>query len=285
MHSPDRHHQPIVAWLGDEAAHDPDLVGGKAAALSRLAAAFPVPPGFVVTTAALRGDAETYLALAEAYAELALRTGEPAPRVAVRSSAVAEDGAAASFAGQYETFLNVQGEDELLAAVERCWDAAASQRVHDYREAHGLPGDDSVAVLVQQLVPADVSAVVFSADPVQGGRDIVVVNASWGLGESIVGGTVTPDTIYVRRSDLSVAERHVAEKTRMTVPAPRGTREVDVPVLLRRRPVLTDEHAAKLAQLAVSLEAESGRPVDIEAAFSSDTAYVLQARPITTLAA
>jgi pyruvate,water dikinase len=281
--SPNGHTPPFVAWLGDDPAHDPALVGGKAAALSRLAAAYAVPPGFAVTTRADRGP-ETRAAVEEAYAELARRAGEADPRVAVRSSAVGEDGADASFAGQYETFLNVAGSDALWAAISRCWDAAGSVRVREYRDARGAAGG-GVGVLVQLLVAADVSAVVFSADPVRGRRDVVVVNASWGLGESIVGGTVTPDTVVVRRSDLSVAERHVAEKERMTVPAEHGTREIAVPALLRRRAAVSDAQAAELARLAVALEGETGRPVDVEAAYRGEEVYVLQARPITTLAA
>jgi pyruvate, water dikinase len=113
----------------------------------------------------------------------------------------------------------------------------------------------------------------------------VVVNASWGLGESIVGGTVTPDSYVVRKHDLAILRRDLADKARMTILAPGGTAEVDVPRLLRRRPTLDDGQLALLARLALDLEAAMGWPVDLEFAFRGDELFLLQCRPITTLAA
>lgn len=204
--------------------------------------------------------------------------------MAVRSSAVDEDGAASSFAGQHETYLNLCGVDEVLGAVRRCWESARSERALEYRRHHGLGADDpTIAVLVQQLVPADVSAVVFSMNPVTGAGE-VVINAAWGLGESIVGGTTTPDTVIVGRPALEVRERTVGEKRRMTVSVPGGTREVEVPALLRSRLAITDEQAVTAARLATALEETAGHPVDIECAFAGGELFLLQARPITTLA-
>jgi len=125
--------------------------------------------------------------------------------------------------------------------------------------------------------------VVFSANPVTGNRDEVMINASWGLGESIVGGTVTPDTFVVRKSDLAVINRTIADKGCMTVSVPGGTREVDVPRFLRQQAALADEQAVEMAQLALSLETTMGYPVDIECAYASGELYLLQCRPITTL--
>jgi pyruvate,water dikinase len=284
-----------VLWLGEPACDDLRLVGGKAANLSRLAARHRVPPGFCLTTAAherARGrgaglrEAAPHLreALASAYARLGDRAGTPAPSVAVRSSAVDEDGAHASFAGQHETYLNVIGAEAVAEAVERCWDSASAERALEYRRQQGLPVDGvRLAVLVQHLVRADVAAVVFSANPLTGSRGEVVINASWGLGESIVGGTVTPDTFVVSKRDLAVADRRVADKRRMTVSVPGGTREVDVPRFLREQPVLDDGKAAAMARLAVDLEATMGWPVDVECAFEGEQLYLLQCRPITTL--
>ncbi len=133
------------------------------------------------------------------------------------------------------------------------------------------------------MVPADVSAVVFSANPVSGVRDEVIINASWGLGESIVGGTVSPDTYVVDKADLQVRERRIAEKERMTVSQTEGTREVDVPRFMRSQPALDDDKAAEMAHLARALEEEMGWPVDIECAYHADDLYLLQCRPITTL--
>src|SRR5918997_607423 len=131
---------------------------------------------------------------------------------------------------------------------------------------------------------AATSAVVFSANPITGNRDEVVVTASWGLGESVVSGTVTPDTWVVRKADLAVGEERIGAKERMTVAVPGGTREVAVPRLLRGRASLNGAQVAELAGLAVQLEEGMGRPVDIEAAFAGDLLYLLQSRPITTLA-
>lgn len=283
-----------LLWLGHPSCHEVATVGGKVASLSRLAADYRVPPGFCLTTAALahwieddpsdrphNGGLDT---LAEAYRGLADRCGTPDVRVAVRSSAVDEDGGAASFAGQYETYLNVSGVDAVVDAIGRCRASLRSPRVADYRRMNGLPVDDvRLAVLVQQLVCSDVSAVVFTANPVTMNRAEVVINATWGLGESLVGGTVTPDTVVVRKSDVSILSCHIGDKRRMTVSVPGGTEEVDVPRLLRSRPALDETQILELAHLGLSLEARHERPVDIECAYHDRNLYLLQCRPITTL--
>jgi pyruvate,water dikinase len=203
---------------------------------------------------------------------------------AVRSSAVDEDGATASFAGQHETYLNIVGADAILQAVTRCWESARSERALEYRRRQGLSVERlQLAVLVQQLVASDVSAVVFSSNPVTGSRDEVMINASWGLGESIVGGTVTPDTFLVRKSDLAVLDRAIAHKQRMTVSVPGGTREVDMPRFLRSAASLNDAQVIEMAELALTLEATMQRPVDVECAYANGMLYLLQCRPITTL--
>ncbi len=281
--------------MGQPACGEVEQVGGKVANLSRLAAEHRVPPGFCLTTRAfarwaaglqetdsLPADCRTQLQAA--YAELARRCAAEEPSVAVRSSAVDEDGRAASFAGQYETYLNLVGVDEVGRAVRDCWASMRSARVREYRRRYGLSLDQcQLAVLVQQLVAADVSAVVFSADPVSGNREVVVVNASWGLGESIVGGTVSPDAYQVRKADLQVVERRIAEKGQMTVPVPGGTREVGVPRFLRTHPTLDEEQLAQMARLGLALEEKWGWPVDVECAFKDGVLYLLQCRPITTL--
>ena len=286
----------LVLWLGERGADDVQLVGGKSASLSQLAARYPVPPGFCLTTEAFALGARHGADLVEkippsvasairrSYASLAAMVREGSPGVAVRSSAVDEDGVAASFAGQHETFLNVSGESAIADAVHRCWTSLRTERALEYRRRHGLVVDGiRLAVLVQQLVPADVSAVVFSANPITRRRDEVVINASWGLGESVVGGTVTPDTYVVRRDTLQVVERRIGEKCRMTVAVAEGTREVDVPRLLRSVAVLGDAQAVEMARLALDLEAEQGGPVDVECAWHREKLYLLQCRRITTL--
>jgi pyruvate,water dikinase len=280
-----------VLWLGDPAAHDRALVGGKAANLSRLAAGFRVPPGFAVVAsddedAAAGPSSAVRASLARAYQEIAARLDTAAPAVAVRSSAVDEDGAEASFAGMHETYLGIAGLDALVQAVADCWTSAHSERALEYRRRNGLPVPDRpVPVLVQAMVPADVAGVAFSANPVTGSRDEVVINASWGLGESIVGGTVTPDTYVLCRPDLDVCDRDVAEKRRMTVALPGGSQEVEVPGPMRRMPALDDEQVREVGLLTVALEKVFGRPVDVELAWAKDKLHLLQARAITALAA
>lgn len=284
-----------ILWLGEPACHYRTIVGGKAPNLSRMAADHRVPPGFCLAALAFdraRTDGSEPSALspalrnelAGAYRELAGRCGVSALAVAVRSSAVEEDGGSASLAGQHESYLNVVGPDAIAGAVRSCWESAYIARMVEYRRRQSLtPENVRLAVLVQRLVVADVSAVVFSADPVSGSRDEVVIEAGWGLGESIVGGTITPDTYVVRKENPAVVSRSIVEKRRMTVPVPGGTHEVEVPQFLRTRPALDEEQAVEMAQLARTLEEEIGWPVDVECAYEDGQLYLLQCRPVTAL--
>lgn len=282
----------VIARLGDPACGDPAQVGGKAAQLSHLANDYRVPPGLCLTAdaydpahspgAPLPAVVETEVAAA--YGALSRDLGVPDVPVAVRSSALDEDGELASFAGQHETELNLVGADAVLGAVARTWASARNERALAYRKQQGLQtAGVKLAVLIQQLVLADASAVVFSANPITGDREEVVVTASWGLGESVVSGTVTPDTWVVRKADLAVKEERIGAKERMTVATDGSTREVAVPRLLRERSSLNEAQVAELAQLAIELEERMGRPVDVEGAFAGDLLYLLQCRPITTL--
>ena len=279
-----------LLWLGDPKSFDAGLVGGKAANLSRLARLgghrHRVPDGFSLPVTVM--DEAHPLDLRDeitcAISDLMACHSLPDFIAAVRSSAVDEDGATASFAGQHETYLNIVGADAIIQAVTRCWESAYSERALEYRRQQGLSMErPQLAVLVQQLVASDVSAVVFSANPITGSRDEIVINASWGLGESIVGGTVTPDTFIVRKLDLAVVQRVIAEKQRMTVSSPGGTREVDVPLFLRGQSSLAAEQVMEMVRLALTLETTMGHPVDIECAYAGGELYLLQCRPITTL--
>ena len=276
-----------LLWLGDPQSFDTALVGGKAANLSRLARMYHrVPDGFCIPVTVM--DEAHPLDLRDeiiaAISDLMACHRLPDFIAAVRSSAVDEDGATASFAGQHETYLNIVGADAIIQAVTRCWESARSERALEYRRQQGLSVERlQLAVLVQQLVPADVSAVVFSANPITGSRAEIVINASWGLGESIVGGTVTPDTFIVRKSDLAITSRTIADKQHMTVSVPDGRREVDVPRFLRAQASLNDEQPIEMAQLALTLDATMSCPVDIECAYAGGELYLLQCRPITTL--
>jgi pyruvate,water dikinase len=222
--------------------------------------------------------------LADAYQKLAARSQHGSPPVAVRSSAIGEDGQTASFAGQYETFLNIVGTEALHQAVARCWASAQSARVSAYRQQQGqatTPGQ--MAVLVQQLIAADVSLVAFSANPVTRSTEEIVINATWGLGESLVSGTVTPDSYTVRKVDRVIMQQQHAAKSVMTILAPHGVNEVPVPRAMQRLPALTAAQVQEVATLALTLEAEMGWPVDIECAYQGGKLYLLQCRPITVL--
>jgi pyruvate,water dikinase len=300
-----------------------EMVGGKGASLARMAVAgLPVPPGFQITTHAYRrfvsvnGLDEAILSAAaqaraddpvtldrtsaeiqslfaqstlpddiaalirQSYAEL----GAGDPPVAVRSSATAEDLPGMSFAGQLETYLNVRGSDDVLAAVKRCWGSLWTARALGYRSRQGMrPEDLSIAVVVQELVPADAAGVLFTANPVTGARDQMVINAAWGLGEAIVGGQVTPDTLIVDKQTGAVESLHVADKDVMTVRLPEGTREEAVPAEKRQRAALPPAQAAELVRLGVEIERLYGQPMDIEWAMCDKRIFILQARPITTL--
>lgn len=283
-----------VIWLDAPLGTDVARVGNKTAHLGALAAEFPVPPGFCLTTSAyadwnaqsnkdeLPPDLQTLVA--QAYSELASRIGVAEPRVAVRSSGIDEDSHGSSFAGQYETILNISGIASLHKAIAHCWQSAASLRVQHYRNRQGH-GDheDQLAVLVQTMVPSDVSSVVFSVNPIQRDRNQIVINATWGLGESLVGGTVTPDTYIVDKANLNVLERTLAEKERMTVSTADGVREVPVPRPMRRKAALSDAQTQEMAALARTLENRLGKPVDLECAYHNGKLYLLQCRPVTTL--
>jgi phosphohistidine swiveling domain-containing protein len=299
------------------------VAGGKGASLARLTAAgLPVPAGFHVTTAAYRRFvAENALqpdilaalkttdaaqpatleaashaiqdlfaqarmsqdiaqAIAEAYAEL---PGE-APAVAVRSSATAEDLPGLSFAGQQETFLNVRGIAAVQAAVQRCWASLWTARAIGYRLQHGIDQDAiSLAVVVQTLVFAEAAGVLFTANPVTGRREQAMLTAAWGLGEAIVGGLVTPDTLIVDKATGRVLTRETGDKQVMTVRVEGGTQERPVPEPLRQAPVLDNQAAAELVRLGVQIEQLYAMPMDIEWTWAAGKFAIVQARPITAL--
>ena len=276
-----------LLWLGDPKSFDVTLVGGKAANLSRLARMYHrVPDGFSLPVTAM-DEAHPLDLRAEITAAISdLMNCHRLPQfiAAVRSSAVDEDGNTTSFAGQHETYLNIVGAEAILQAVIRCWESARSKHALDYRRQQGLSIEHpQIAVLVQQLVASDVSAVVFSANPITRNHDEIIINASWGLGESIVGGTVTPDTFMVRKSDLAVVQHVIADKQCMTVPMPGGTHEVETPRFLRDASSLNDQQVIEMAKLALTLETTMKYAVDVECAYAGRELYLLQCRPITTL--
>ncbi len=210
-------------------------------------------------------------------------TGGDQP-VAVRSSATAEDLPEMSFAGQQETYLNMHGEAMVLDAVKRCWASLWTARAIGYRARQGIAQEDvSLAVVVQELVPADAAGILFTANPLTGARDQVMINAAWGLGEAIVSGQVTPDSFVVGKASGKIIEQEITEKDVMTVRTLEGTREEAVPADRRARAVLSPAQAAELARIGMQIEDLYGQPMDIEWALHADRIFIVQARPITAL--
>jgi len=235
---------------------------------------------------------EVARAIAEAY--VALHQTRPHPRpssagrgdipVAVRSSATAEDLPEASFAGQQDTYLNIRGEQAVLEAVKRCWALLWTARAMVYRARQHIPPDEvALAVVVQELVFADAAGVMFTANPVNGRRDELMITAAWGLGEAIVSGAVTPDSITVNKSTLRLAKRETAEKRIMTVRTETGTNEQPVPKHLKKTPVLNNARVKELARLGMEIETTYAWPMDIEWALADGNFAILQARPVTAL--
>ena len=289
--------EELVEWLGS-ARGGAEVLGGKGASLDRLGRlGFRVPPGFCLTTAAFRtqlaaavdaalratgaADIEAvagHLAiepladgvegpLAHAIDRLVASVGAAGfePRFAVRSSAVGEDGSAASYAGLHETELDV-APDDIPAAVRRCWASLWSPAAIAYRQRRELSAADAaMAVVVQALVPAAASAVVFTRHPVTGRDDQLMLTAVRGLGDAMVSGTVTPDTYVVGKASRIVEQFEPGED-------PAG-------------PSLEAAALDELIELSCSVEATFGRAVDIEAAHAGGRWFLLQARPITTAAA
>ena len=308
-----------VRDLADEGLGLSEL-GGKGQSLARLVSAgVPVPNGFHITTAAydsfvdqygLKGPIKQQLATLnesadeptdqatsaiaaqfvehEIPAEIAAEVVRAyhllgSPPVAVRSSATAEDLPEASFAGQQETFLNISGDDQLLEAVRRCWASLWTARAIAYRARHGLPPEKiSLAVVVQELIDADASGIVFTADPVTGDDFVIEINAAWGLGEAVVGGQVTPDTIAVERSSGRILHTVINTKTIMTGPIAGGVASLPVPEDRQNAPALSDFQALRLVDIAIMVEDFFKDPIDIEWCRRGDQLFVLQARPITT---
>lgn len=280
--------------LADARIGDQATVGGKGASLGELSAAgIRVPPGFVVLTAAfaravegpehdralreiselppddhaaiaqvtsrvreritaarLPDDVRT--AIVDAYSGLGVATP-----VAVRSSATSEDSADTSFAGLQDTYLWVRGEDALLTYVRNCWASLYSVESVAYRRRlrlaeHGL----AMAVVVQQMVDAQVSGVMFTCSPVTGDRSVVTLEATWGLGSAVVSGEVTPDTYVVSKVTGEIVERTVAAKLRLhrMDPSGAGVRSDDVPLDQQRQPCLRDEQIRELAYVARRVE-------------------------------
>jgi len=202
--------------------------------------------------------------------------------VAVRSSAVGEDSAGASFAGQHLTRLNVRGGEEVANAISEVWASGRTDAAMAYRRRMGVSEEPRIAAVVQEFVPADVAGVMFTADPVSGSRSSIVVEAAGGLGEAVVSGMVTPDHFVLSRSG-GVLSQQIASKDVAVVAHERGgTREQPVEGDAAGVGCLLPGDLLRLAQLAEACERVFGPGQDIEWAFAGGELFLLQCRPITT---
>lgn len=307
----------LVISLDDPDCQSVDVTGGKGASLATMrTAGMPVPPGFVVTAVALTDSLERQGVVAEIEALAASFTdggdGAGVARqiqdrvastkmstdlvsaieyayqqlgddmfVAVRSSACAEDGEAASFAGQQETFLNVVGVEAVLEKIVECWGSFFSERALFYRQSKGSLTDLGMAVVVQRQLSSDKAGVLFTTDPIRQRSDQMVIEAAFGLGEALVSGLITPDN-YVARRDGRLKRSRIARQDQMIVrDSEGGTVTVDLDDAQATAQVLDEDEIARLVEVGLALETAFGSPQDIEWAIADGELFVLQSRPIT----
>ena len=294
-------------------AVDVERVGGKAHGLQQLVDwGFDVPDAFVIVADAYRqaisadsigglisGDAEfgairTAIQsvplndqlrsdLGGAWASLEAESNGPLA-VACRSSAIGEDSSAASFAGQHDTILGITSLGRLEDAVRQCWASIWTDQAAAYRKRSGMP-EPEMAVVVQRMARADVSGVAFSVNPVTGDPSQVVINSSYGLGELIVSGTITPDTFVIDRESGAVLASEISpDKGRMLVLNDDGTvEERPVQPVMAMGASLDESRVGEVSNAVLRAEKMAGIPQDIEWVFESDRLLLLQSRPVTTL--
>ncbi|MFA6270388.1 MAG: PEP/pyruvate-binding domain-containing protein [Candidatus Paceibacterota bacterium] len=300
--------------------NDSDLAGGKGASLGEMTQAdIPVPPGFVVLSAAFdRFLHETDLtqeidAILKTVDHNAINTVEDASEkirgliesrempkdisdeikkdfkkldskfVAVRSSATAEDGSEHAWAGQLESFLNTT-EESLLTNVRKCWGSLFTPRAIFYRFEKGLHGTEiSVAVVVQKMIQSEVSGIAFSVHPITEDPNQLIIEAGYGLGEAIVSGSITPDSYVVEKELRNIIDKNISEQKKAFVKDGKDNNWVMVDKEKRNNQKLSDEKILDLSELVVKIEKHYNFPCDIEWAFEENKFYIVQSRPITTL--
>lgn len=260
----------------------PDAIGKKASGLAELArAGFRVPQATCLTTDAFRVWARDGIT-PDLHAEIVRAYRSLRPPLAVRSSSLGEDLAEASFAGQYVTTLGVRTEAEAIEAVQACWRSASSAASTAYRGARGIVDVAPMAVLLQELVPAEAAGVMFTMNPVSSRVDQVVVNSNFGLGDSVVSGVVEPDTFILDKVSGDLRESRLGTKLVITHEVGSAVREDELDAERRARFSLTAPQLRLLVAAAQTLEAHFDGPMDVEWAFVGDTLFMLQARPVTT---
>ncbi len=314
---------PDILWLEEIRKEDIAAVGGKGASLGEMSSiGLPVPGGFVVTSRAFRQflvesgledpifteleklDVDDNRALeqvakrakssvmkAKMPAEIRDRIKEAYARldsgdmvVAVRSSATAEDLPDASFAGQQETYLNIRGEKALLEAVQKCWASLYGARAIYYRAKQGFRDRGvNIAVVVQQLVNSEKAGVMFTSHPVTG-EPLTIIEGSWGLGEAVVSGSVSPDKYIFDQRTGKVVDRLIARKTiEIVSDGAHGTKTRDIEKDRQEASILSDPEVARLANYGKIAETHYAIPQDVEWGIVGDEIFILQSRPITTI--
>ena len=258
-------------------ASDVTTAGGKAHSLNKMiGAGFNVPPGFVISANAFKS-----MTLALRQHLLATFDQLDTELVAVRSSAINEDGKDAAWAGQLDTFLNVQRHG-LLEAIEQCWQSNTSTRAQSYAKQKQLTSGP-VAVIVQAMIQSEVSGVAFSRHPVTGSNDHIVIEAGLGLGEAIVSGLITPDNYIVEKSSGKIIEKYISTQTKKFILGKNNKNTWQMLNSVGAKQKLPDNLITQLAGIVAELERFYNFPVDIEWAIHNNQLYILQSRPITTL--
>lgn len=237
----------------------------------------------IITSTEVPEDIKTLII--EAYNALSAKVGKDDIYVAVRSSATAEDLPEASFAGQQDTFLNVKGRDDIVNYVRKCWASLFEARAIFYREEHDFEHSKVyIAVVVQQMVDSEKAGVMFTVNP-STGEEVALIEASWGLGEAVVSGTVTPDNYVVDKSNNRILSKIVSEKNTMFCKdeATGKTLKQDVPEDIKNKQVLSEEELIELTEMGKRIQGHYNSPQDTEWAIVGDELFMLQSRPITTL--
>ncbi|OGC47149.1 phosphoenolpyruvate synthase [candidate division WWE3 bacterium RIFCSPHIGHO2_01_FULL_42_13] len=309
-----------ILWFEEVSKNSISLVGGKGANLGEMyRSGIPVPNGFCVTayayfeflkktslrqkiltelsgldtqdskklieasknikTAILAAQMPKDLAklIAEAYHEL---SGEFDKRVAVRSSATAEDLPDASFAGQQETYLNIQGAKDVIKSVQKCWASLFEARAIFYRTENKFNHMKvGIAVPIQLMVQSEVSGIMFTVNPITNSSSEVSIEAAYGLGQPIVSGEITPDQFIVSKETGKITKKQIVKQTWQLTDAG----EVKVSKAYQEKQKLDDKHVIELAKLGMKVEKHYGRPQDMEWGYQDKTLYIVQSRPVTTL--
>lgn len=259
------------------------LVGGKGASLGIMNnAGIPIPPGFIVTTDVYKNFFNQSISIDVQNEILQAFDNLGVERVAVRSSAVAEDSTTASWAGQLETYLNVT-KDKLIESIKKCWVSTHSARAKAYAQKQGLAGNQEIAVVVQKMINSEISGVMFTVNPVTKNKDEIMLEAIYGLGELLVQGQVTPYNYILDKNTLEVKSNIKGEQETMLVYQNGDNKEMPLPTGLQIIEILKIDDLKQLSKLALQIENIYKHPQDIEWAKEKGRFFIVQARPITTI--